>query len=206
VKHFNATHGLTKSTEYGSWCAMKARCCNPKTPHFHLYGGRGITVCDRWLNSFENFLADMGAKPSKAHSLDRIDNSRGYEPGNCRWATGTMQCRNRRDNRVIEFGGAKRTVAEWAERLGVKYFTLMMRIRRVGAEKALSQSPPPPTSNPGRRRGSDSHKAILTEAKVVRIRERANNGESLTELAIEHKVSLSAVWRIVKRLNWKHVA
>ena len=79
---------------------MKERCRNPKHNRFHRYGGRGIRVCDRWLDSYENFLADMGRKPSPTHSVDRIDNDGHYEPGNCRWATDAEQRANRSDSKT----------------------------------------------------------------------------------------------------------
>ena len=97
-------HGHTKpgnpSPEYRSWIAMKTRCNNPNHRHFDNYGGRGIRVCERWVRSFENFLADMGPRPSLQYSLDRIDSEGGYEPGNCRWATRSEQNRNRRKRRA----------------------------------------------------------------------------------------------------------
>lgn len=86
-------HGKHLSRTYVSWQHMKTRCSDPKHPSFHRYGGRGISVCERWL-SFENFLADMGERPA-GRTLDRVDNDRGYEPGNCRWATPKEQVNNR---------------------------------------------------------------------------------------------------------------
>lgn len=90
TKHSEASH-KSRSREYVSWCAMKGRCNNPSDPSYDRYGGKGITVCDRWNGSYENFLADMGRRPSLRHSLDRIDNAGNYEPKNCRWATQSQQ-------------------------------------------------------------------------------------------------------------------
>ena len=101
------THGHTRgkrgrqlwSRAYACWTAMKARCTYPRHPAFKNYGGRGITVCERWLNSFENFLADMG-EPPPGMSIDRIDNDGPYAPGNCRWATWSEQQLNKRSHRL----------------------------------------------------------------------------------------------------------
>lgn len=138
----NLKHGHSrrdsKSPMYKIWSAMKRRCSSPREKHYKDYGGRGITVCDRWLGDqgFENFLADMGKKP-KGMSLDRIDNNGNYEPENCRWATIKEQNRNSRHNVWIEFRGETHIVKEWAEILGINYDALRYRLQNWPLEKAF---------------------------------------------------------------------
>lgn len=123
------THGMYKSKEYPIWNQMIRRCTRPKHPEFSNYGARGIKVCERWMK-FENFYADMGAKPT-GRSLDRFpDNDGNYEPGNCRWATSIEQCNNMRKNVYIEFNGRRQTATEWARETGIKAGTLTYRFRR----------------------------------------------------------------------------
>jgi hypothetical protein len=124
-------HGMSRCREYGIWISMKARCHNPKAAAFAFYGGRGITVCDQWNASdgFESFYAHVGVAPSLKHTLDRIDNSRGYEPGNVRWATRKEQSRNMRSNRLVTIGQDTRTLAEWIEILGLNNERVWSRLR-----------------------------------------------------------------------------
>jgi hypothetical protein len=93
------SHGKRWTPEYKSWYGMKDRCNNPKSNPYKDYGGRGIEVCNKWLNSFEKFYEDMGQKPSPRHSIDRIDNEGNYTKGNCKWSTPKEQANNRRSNR-----------------------------------------------------------------------------------------------------------
>lgn len=130
VSDLKATHKLTGTPEHRAWQGMKTRCNNPNSISYPLYGGRGIKVCDRWLNDFPAFLEDMGPRPSSAHSLDRIDNSKDYEPTNCRWATDKEQGRNKRNNHYLTYNGETLTVVEWAERIGIPEKVLRHRVNR----------------------------------------------------------------------------
>lgn len=123
-------HKMSKSLEYQIWGGMKARCLNKNNKSYQNYSGRGIKVCDRWLNSFENFYKDMGKKP-KGKSIDRIDNSKGYYKENCKWATRKEQMRNTRINKMITYKGKTLCVAEWAGKLDMEYMTLYMRLYKL---------------------------------------------------------------------------
>jgi len=120
-------HGSAYTTEYRIWGNILQRCINPNNPHYADYGGRGITVCDDWLK-FENFYRDMGDRPSKDHTVDRIDNDGPYCKENCRWATQKQQMNNTRSNRFVEFGGESLTVAQWSVRTGIGSTTLLYRL------------------------------------------------------------------------------
>lgn len=116
-----------RSNEYHSWSAMRVRCHNKNTAYYRRYGGRGITICERW-NSFENFLSDMGPRPIGA-SLDRINNNGNYAPDNCRWSSSKVQNRNKSSNLLITHDGQTKSVSEWAEFLNVKRTTMFQRVR-----------------------------------------------------------------------------
>lgn len=113
VGALNRKHGLKGTPEYVIWVGLRARCANTKSISHANYGGRGIKVCERW-DKFENFLSDMGVRPSPLHSIDRIDNDGNYEPGNCRWATRVEQNSNTRRNRIVTYRGQEMTITEAA--------------------------------------------------------------------------------------------
>jgi hypothetical protein len=130
------THGHSfvdgkASPEYNAWHSMKSRCVNPNDKNHHRYGGRGISVCKRWLDSFEDFLADVGSRPSGGHSLDRYpDNNGNYEPGNIRWATKFEQARNTRLVNIVIYQGEPISLPDLTERLGLRLPTVRQRINR----------------------------------------------------------------------------
>lgn len=122
------THRMIKTRTYSSWTAMKRRCINPDCTEFPSYGGRGISVCERWME-FSNFYADMGERPN-GKSIDRIDNNGNYEPGNCRWATPTEQQNNRRCNRLLTFDGVTKTLEQWGRHFNINPSTVSRRLAR----------------------------------------------------------------------------
>jgi hypothetical protein len=134
-------HGFHGTRAHACWCNMIERCRNENLPTYRNYGGRGIRVCERWMN-FTNFLADMGDPPTAKHSIDRINNDGNYEPGNCRWATQQEQCNNTRQNHYLTFNGRTQTVTQWAMETGLGIERLRTRIKRGwGAERALKTPP-----------------------------------------------------------------
>lgn len=123
-------HGDARTLTYVTWQAIKARCYSPCQPRYPQYGGRGITMCDRWRNDYSAFLQDMGLRPSGAYSIDRIDTNGNYEPGNCRWATRREQARNKRDTRFVEYRGIIMRLIDVYEQFGseIKYCTFAARL------------------------------------------------------------------------------
>lgn len=120
------THGMAKTRIYHIWCNMRRRCNDVKNQAYDRYGGRGITVCERWMK-FENFLKDMGERP-EGMSLDRIDNNSGYSPDNCRWATTVEQNNNQRKNVFITLEGKTQTLAQWCREKGMLYRLVRKRL------------------------------------------------------------------------------
>lgn len=137
VREFHTKHGDSYTRTWRSWKSMLSRCRTASNSAYADYGGRGITVCDRWL-SYENFRADMGERPLGT-SLDRINNDGNYEPANCRWATAVEQANNKRGCRYLEYQGQRLTATQWARKAGITPAALLKRIERgASIEKALS--------------------------------------------------------------------
>ncbi len=138
----NYRHGHTwsygYSTTYNSWALMKSRCFNPKSPKYPIYGARGIKVCERWRDSFPNFLSDMGEKP-RGTTLERKNVNGDYTPKNCEWATPKKQANNKRNNRILTFNGLSMTTSQWSEHLNIPFTRLRMRLHRGWSiERVLS--------------------------------------------------------------------
>ena len=145
--------------EYRAWRSMRDRCLNPNENKYPIYGGRGIRVCEQWLNSFECFLSDMGFKPSPKHSIDRVDVNGNYEPQNCVWADATQQQNNRRNNRRITSGIKTQTLAQWCRELGITKRGLRMRILTGWCEPCAVTIPP--------RQGSCAHKEEQVIEEII---------------------------------------
>jgi hypothetical protein len=135
------SHGLTHHPIFGRWISMLQRCYNPSSRKFNNYGGRGITVCERWRESVANFYADMG-DPPPGMSLERRDNNRGYSPDNCYWASPQQQIRNTRSNHILTYNGESYPITVWAEKLHIARNMVYKRLDRGwSVERALTTPP-----------------------------------------------------------------
>lgn len=128
--------GRSRTREYACWRGIRERC--EKNPN---YAGRGISICERWENSFDNFIKDVGKSPGKGYELDRIDNNGNYEPGNCRWVTKKENQRNKRNNRMINYKGELITLSECAERTGILFDTLRQRLNSGWSDEDTYSKP-----------------------------------------------------------------
>jgi len=128
ASHANTTHGMTGSIEHRCWRHIKGRCYNKNDSRYMNYGGRGISVCDRWLSSFEHFYADMGERPSDKTSIERINNDLGYSPDNCKWATSYEQSNNTSRSVVMEYNGERLNRTQMAKKYGIAHSTFRMRL------------------------------------------------------------------------------
>jgi len=137
----NTTHGFSNNRkdypEYHVWLGMKARCYNKNNDRYADWGGRGITVCKKWVNDFQTFLSDMGRRPSDKHSIERKDNNNGYSPENCYWATKADQNRNTRANVYYECDGKRMVITDWAKYLCVSRSVIKKHLRTKSFKQVL---------------------------------------------------------------------
>lgn len=179
------------ASEWKIWAGIKQRCLNPKNPSYPRYGGKGITVCPQWANSFEAFFADMGPRPSPQHTIDRRDNARGYEPDNCRWATAIEQQNNTTRNRIVDIEGEAMTLTE-ADRRGKLAASYQTVATRLSAGWSIESAMHTPTM-----RGENHPKAKLSDAEVRKIRELRAGGMTQDALAAQFGVAQALISRIV---------
>lgn len=141
--------GLSRKhrAEYKTWDHIKQRCYSATAPAFHRYGGRGITMCDRWRDSFEAFFDDMGPRPTPQHTIDRVDNDGPYSPHNCRWATKREQAENRHTTLLVAMGDERMPLSEASRRTGIAYQTLYNRAKNGCRGDALFRQPRPRSRN-----------------------------------------------------------
>lgn len=136
IRKIRLTHGQSigkRTPEYGCWVGIKKRCTNTRAKEAVNYVDRGIKMCGRWINSFPNFLADMGPRPSTKHSIDRINNDGDYEPSNCRWATKDVQNNNQRSNISLLIGGEAMTISQLAKKTGRSYMEIWKNHRKMNS-------------------------------------------------------------------------
>jgi len=203
----NRCPGLTRKHRraYFVWYDMIRRCYNTSLPNYHLYGGRGITVCTEWRDAFAAFLRDMGDPPAGL-SIDRRDNDGPYCKSNCRWATVLEQNYNRSIAKIISYNGKSMSISDWAKTLGISYVTLWTRICKVRMPLAKAlQAQLLPRGGGAHLRGSRMGNAKLDEEKVLVIRARLAAGETQTAVAASLGVSSVIVSLVHNRKRWRHV-
>ena len=179
-------HGMAGTPEYVAWSSMRQRCDNPNNCRYMTYGGRGIRICERW-NCFENFASDMGLRPSRHHSLDRICNDGDYEPSNCRWATRSQQQRNK--SRYTDPAKLPRGMNHWTKRFPERAAVIARR-NIVAAHKS----------------GSLNGRAKLLEQQVQVIKRRIRSGDTDVDIAKYYGVRPGTIWFIRTGAHWTHVS
>ena len=170
-------HGMSRSPEYRAWQAILHRCLNPLSQAFHNYGGRGITVCKEWM-AFENFLLDVGPRPSQGYSIERINNNKGYYPDNVKWIPSRDQGKNRRTSKWITFNGKTQIMEDWEREMGFKRHIILERLERGwSVNKAIT--------TPVR----SSHKSVTFNGQT----------KTLSEWSKEVNIKNAEIWRRLNR-------
>jgi hypothetical protein len=210
-------HGLSCDPVLGAvyrvWLGIKARCLNTEHPAFSDYGGRGIVICDRWRDDVHTFIADVGPKPTPKHEIDRIDNDRGYEPGNVRWATRSENDRNRRSTTWIDFRGERRRLIDLCEEFGIPGDTARFRLRKMGmTSEEVFTTPVRPKSPNGQHRprpearthqwGEANNCAKLTDDQRREVYRRFLAGECKSDLARAFGLDPKSIAKIVRNPRW----
>lgn len=207
----NRKHGASKIglSEYDIWCSMRQRCNDSGSTSYPNYGGHGIKVCKRW-DDFPTFLADMGSRPSPAHSIDRKDNEGPYSPENCRWATIQEQQNNRRSNRFLTAFGKTQTVAQWAAEMGMPHYVLSMRVNRLKMPVVEALTRPVKRTKKGSERKTHMTAFGRTQTIAQWAREFKMKGMTLLHrlktMAPEEALSKplrSGGYKTVRRLKWR---
>jgi hypothetical protein len=195
LKHLSArtrVHGCSRITkEYRAWVHIKSRCYNPKVPSYAYYGAKGVAMHPEWKESFEAFLSYIGHAPSKEHSVDRIDNSKGYEPGNVRWATRSEQANNKTTNAMYTINGVTKTLAMWCAEYGMDWDLVWSRINAHGfdVERALTEPKRNHNKFCGEKGERIGYRDYMFKGKV----------QNLKQWADEYKVSHKALQQKIKR-------
>jgi hypothetical protein len=198
IKHGELCYGQTSTKEYSAWHRMIQRCVNPKSADYKRYGHRGIKVCNRWINSFQDFLKDMGRSPSKDHSIDRIDNNGNYEPSNCRWATHIEQINNRSSTVFVTYDGLTLPFSVFCKQNGLKYGT-------AKHWHTDGMSPDEMINRHRQHQGKPHHRSTFSILHIHVIREALNMGYSLGSIGRYFKTTKGTIWKIKSGYSWRSV-
>lgn len=204
-------HGESKrnsaTTEFLAWSGMKGRCYCKTNQKYKDYGGRGIAVCKRWLKSYLSFLSDVGRRPTKGHTLGRINNDGNYEPSNVEWQTPKQQSRNTRSNRIIRIRGMSRPVVEWCEIFGIPAYLVHLRLKykwpiHMVFDKDISGRP---KSMWKTKRGEDHPLRLLTEDQAKVAKHCPRTMKAYESLARKFKVSTGCIMSVRIGQSWNHI-
>ena len=193
-------HKMTGTRLYSIWQGMKMRCTNSNTESYERYGGRGISVCNEWLNSFEPFMEwalNNGYK--KSLTIDRINNKGDYRPANCRWLNNKQQCNNRRSNIIVKYDDKEYTLMQLTEKLGFDYKVIYARYRRGDRGERLIR---PVGKGRKNKRGKENNKTKITKEQAIEIKKRLKNNEVCTHIAKDMDISKYIIYDIKRNRTW----